>query len=114
MCVVAWWRLPSVALVLNATDKASRPLGHSGRPFYWRKSKPRPNPERKSRGRAAHVSARGEPDTELPVYLTHAGRHVKDHFGLCSAMTSARLRSRMRARLAPHVRAVRTQCLRDR
>src|SRR5262249_18388018 len=31
-------------------------LGHSGRPLSFPQSKPRPNPRKKSRGRAAHVS----------------------------------------------------------
>jgi hypothetical protein len=34
---------------------------------------------------------------ERSDYLTPASRPVKDHFGLCSSITSARLRSRMRA-----------------
>jgi len=42
-----------------------------------------------------------EPDTELPDYLTPAGRPVKDHFGLCSSITGARLRNRSLAKTSP-------------
>src|SRR5215471_21180008 len=50
----------------------------------------------KSRGRAA----KGRPvrglAKERSDYLTPASRPAKDHFGLCSSITSARLRRRMR------------------
>jgi hypothetical protein len=60
--------------------------------------KANPGPTRGGKAGVApfNVSAWSKLDTELPDYLTPAGRPVKDRFGLCCSMTSARLRSRMR------------------
>jgi len=56
--------------------------------FDLPKSKPRLISHR---GRVAHVIRVWELDTELPDYLTPAGRPVKDHFGSHSSITSTRV-----------------------
>ena len=78
----------------------SLPLGARVIPggLFISKQTPAPprRPTRKKPGsRCPRISLWGL-DTELPEYLTSASRPVKDHFGLCSSITSARLHSLLR------------------
>ena len=71
------------------------PLG-SLRAAFLLRAKANPGPTRGGKAGVAPLAARLGRRRQRPDYLTPAGRPVKDHFGLWSSITSARLRSRMR------------------
>ena len=85
-----YWRLDhELRWVLERNKQLNRPEGQKQTPAYRSKI---------SRGRtaASGVCLGGWTRAER-VRLAYSDRpSCKDHFGLCSAMTSARLRSRMR------------------